>query len=92
MKSSRFPNSERGGGFTVSGYLALALLALCAAETAYAVHLLRHRNIVINFGGNGHTPRLPPTRIHGSDEYRTHTFPEGRAICSGFDTICYIRI
>ena len=41
-------DSQRGGSFTVSGYIALALLAICIFEAQYIRHLLKHRNIEIH--------------------------------------------
>jgi hypothetical protein len=65
-----------GGAFRVSGYIALALLALAAIEAAMVRHLYSHRNIEITM----------PT------SYEYSAFPNGREVCDGFNTICWIRI
>jgi hypothetical protein len=52
---------QRGGSFTVSGYIALALLALATVEAVYVTHLLRHRVIQIVM------PHTPPAQIRGID-------------------------
>jgi hypothetical protein len=41
-------DSQRGGSFTVSGYIALALLALVVLEAAEIRHLFKHRVIEIH--------------------------------------------
>lgn len=91
-------NQQRGGSFTVSGYLALTLLALCAAEAATISYLFRHRAIQINmsdipFPGQIHSVDLPDTVVTpDSDMYVTHTFPERRGVCTFTNTICHIKI
>jgi hypothetical protein len=81
-------NTQRGGAFRVSGYIALALLALAILKAAETRHLFRHRNFEIHTS----SVHLPPTEIRLSDEYSIHAFPEGREVCDGIDTICWIRI
>jgi hypothetical protein len=71
-------DKQRGGAFTVNGWLALTLLALLAVTGLYAAHLLRHRQIVINFD---HTSK-----------YGVHTFPANRGACDGFNTICWTTV
>lgn len=87
-------NQQRGGSFTVSGYLALTLLALCAAEAATISYLFRHRAIQINMNENQRTQlTLPDTVVTpDSDMYVTHTFPERRGVCTFTNTICHIKI
>jgi len=81
-------DKQRGGGFTVSGYLALILLALAATEAALIGHLYRHRAIEI------HMP--VGTTVHGGssdDKYRIHAWPTNdRSCCDAFNTICYSNI
>jgi hypothetical protein len=83
---------QHGGAFRVSGYIALALLALAVLEAAEIRHLFKHRNIEI---------ALPATQIHApssktanqDDDYGViHAFPEGLEVCSGFNTICWQRL
>lgn len=82
---------ERGGSFTVSGWLALTLLAMFAAVSLYTIHLLHHRTIEIKMSEGVH---LGPTVVRPTDDYYViHSFPtDYRANCDGFDTICYSRI
>lgn len=81
-------NKQRGGGFTVSGYVALALLALCVSEAAFIRHLYAHRVVHIDMMSPVSTVEAPVS----DDSYVTHTFPPRRVVCSGFNTICYISI
>ena len=81
-------DKQRGGGFTVSGYLALILLALAATEAALIGHLYRNRTIEVH---------LPVgTTVHGGssdDKYRIHAWPtDDRSCCDVADTICYTNI
>jgi hypothetical protein len=80
--------------FYVKGWIAIFLLALCSVEAAAISYLWRHRTIQISMPANGmRSIQLPDTVIvPGSDEYVTHTFPEGREVCSFDDTICWIKI
>jgi hypothetical protein len=91
-------NTQRGGAFTVSGWIAMALLSLAVAEGVYIRHLqdtLRQR-FLHNFFHVGTPLQLPTTEIHGpspkDDEFSFHAFPETREVCDGFNTICWIRI
>lgn len=68
---------QGGGGFTVSGWLAILLLATAIAAGTRSCYLSQHRTINIGM----------PTV-----EYEYHTFPEGRGVCDGFNTICWISI
>ena len=82
-------NKQRGGAFRVSGYIALALLALAVLEAAEIRHLFKHRNIEIN---TSHM-HLPATRVSKDDDYGViHAFPEGREVCGAFNTICWQRL
>jgi hypothetical protein len=82
-------NNQRGGAFRVSGFIALALLALAVVEAMEIRHLFKHRNIEIHTS----SVQLPPTEIFPADDYGViHPFPEGREVCSGFNTICWTRI
>lgn len=83
-------DKQRGGSFTVSGWLAILLLAICALEAVSIRHLLAHRQMVIQMSGLPALKISPPA--DDDDEYVTHAFPENREVCSGFDTICWIRI
>ena len=67
-------SNQRGGSFTVSGYIALALLALAGVEASYVVHLLRHRAIEITFP-------VPHTGVHATNP---------RAPCGVFGNVCTI--
>lgn len=83
-------DKQRGGSFTVSGWLALTLLATLAAVSMYTIHLLHHRTIEIKLG---QVLQLGPTVIRPKDDnYVTHTFPDGVAVCTFANTICYTRI
>lgn len=85
-------NKQRGGSFTVSGWLALFLLTALAAVAAHDIYLLRHRQIVINFRAQ-QVQTLSPTRVHGDDSYETHVFPPtGGEVCTFANNICWIRI
>lgn len=79
-------NNQRGGTFTVSGWLALTLLALCAIEGVAIRHLLHHRAIEIHATSLG--SRITPK----DDEYVTHCFPDDCEVCDAFNNICSIRI
>lgn len=82
-------NTQRGGAFRVSGYIALALLALAVLEAAEIRHLFQHRNIEINTS----PMHLPATRVSKDDDYGViHAFPEGREVCDAFNTICWQRL
>jgi hypothetical protein len=84
-------DKQSGGSFTVSGWLALTMLAVLAAVSMYTVHLLHHRAIEIKLSSA--TMQLGPTVIRPTDDnYVTHAWPEGREVCTSFDTICYTRI
>jgi hypothetical protein len=72
-------DKQRGGSFTVNGWLALLLLATAVAAGATSYYLGKHRAIIIQL--------THPVQHNGY-----HAFPEGRQVCSGFNTICWIRI
>jgi hypothetical protein len=80
-------DKQRGGSFTVSGWLALALLAAGAASAATNLYLARHRTIEVSFPSE-------PTEVHPpkDDLYEMHAFPDGQEVCDSFDTICWIKI
>jgi hypothetical protein len=84
-KWSNLPN-QKGGAFTVNGYLALVLLALGLIEAAEVYYLATHRTIVFM------VPKSVPQAPRKSGSYETHIFPEGRDVCSAFDNICWTRI
>ena len=71
--------TQRGGAFRVSGYIALALLALAVLEAVQIQYLLRHRKIEIS---------LPVTTIRRNDYGVVHIFPPTRTVCTFADTIC----
>jgi hypothetical protein len=91
-------NRQRGGSMKVSGYLALALLALAVGEVATIRYLFQHRSIQINFPAavspqkRIQTSAAPVEDDTDSDYYVTHIFPPNRTVCSFDNTICYTKI
>ena len=92
-------DKQRGGAFTVSGYIALALVALAILEAGMIRHLYSHRVMSITPNCPAADMDLPPLVIKGhppdvwqDDAYKTHAFPEKSNVCTRFDTICWIRI
>jgi hypothetical protein len=84
-------DKQRGGAFRVSGYIALALLALAVLEAAEIRHLLKHRNIEIYMKQVQEAIQFYST--DPADDYGVvHTFPPKRQVCTYNDTICYNRI
>jgi hypothetical protein len=87
-------DKQRGGAFTVSGYIALALVALAIVEAALIRHLYTHR--VIQMHVHVADVELPGMQIHGDpnrDYYVTHAFPNKNvSCCDAFNTICYTKI
>jgi hypothetical protein len=94
--------NQRGGAFTVRTLIGLAILATALGAASRAVYLDVHRTLEINcpeltapYPLHRKTGfELPHTQIKKkpADEFSFHTFPEGRNVCTGFDTICWIRI
>jgi len=72
--------TQRGGAFRVSGYIALALLALAVLEAVQIRYLFAHRKIKIS---------LPATLVRPNTDYGVvHIFPPTRTVCTFADTIC----
>jgi hypothetical protein len=92
-------NKQRGGGFTVNGYLAMLLLAVAVASGAFNWYQHKHRTIEINVALPamkivGHTSRITDW---DEDSYKTHVFPadtaEANKVCGAFNVVqCWIRI
>ena len=80
-------NNQRGGA--VNGWLLGTLIVLSCASAYMNWYQYRHRTIEIKIT-MPEEKKQPSSKV--SDEYSTHTFPEGRGVCTGFDTICWIRI
>jgi hypothetical protein len=94
---------EHGGSFTVNGWFALALITAAAAAAVSSYWLGTHRTFEINCPeltapyplhrtGFFDKPATQTRKKPADDSYTFHTFPEGRGVCTGFDTICWIRI
>ena len=85
-------DKQRGGSFTVAGWLAMTLLALCALEAVAIRYLITHRvvQLQVHVADRG----LPAMEIRPpkDDSYVTHVFPKNRETCESYDTICYTRI
>jgi hypothetical protein len=80
-------NNQRGGA--VNGWLLGTLIVLSCASAYMNWYQYQHRTIEIKIT-LPEEKKQPSSKV--SDEYSTHTFPEGRGVCTGFDTICWIRI
>lgn len=84
-------NYQRGGSFTVNGWLALLLLAAGLASAATNIYRARHKCIEIVLP----TQMLPTLVVtpEPAEEFGTvHAFPPGREVCDSFDTICWTKI
>ena len=86
---------QRGAAFTVSGYLALALLALSVGEAFVIRHLYAHRTIAITMPVGWSL--YPQTNKYGCvepDEAYTITAADPSIPCGSFEpaNVCCIRI
>lgn len=85
-----YPGAQRGGSFTVSGWVALLALAALAAVALYVMHN-RHISPRCILYDTFHTS-TETSHTSSSDYYETHTFPPGMPSCDVANTICYTRI
>jgi hypothetical protein len=87
-------DTQRGGAFTVSGWVALALLAVTVTAASTSYWLGTHRTLRISCPATLH---LRPTVLRasprwGEDSYKTHIFPADERVCTAFGNECWIRI
>jgi hypothetical protein len=84
-KWSNLPD-QKGGSFTVSGYLALVLLALGLIEAGEIYYLATHRTVQLELSA------IKMSEVD-SDYYVTHAWPSPNiSCCDAFNTICFTRI
>lgn len=89
----RPPEKQRGGSFTINGWLGLLLLALCAAQ-GYAINRLLDQNQHLKLQLMYHQMMTADKPTGDADVYTTHCFPqdENDCVCGSVGFICYTRI
>lgn len=81
-------NKQRGGSFTVSGWI--ALLAVACLAGSGVIGFLERQPLTLQCAA---TLQLSTTRIYASsDYYHIQSWPTRRNSCDVANTICYTRI
>lgn len=86
----RPPAKERGGSFTVNGWIALALVALAAGQTSYIVHLLHQQPTVIVMPIVSGDAQPEPTSY--KEPLFNYSLTGGFPPCGQLGNICWINI